>query len=155
VGQIPFAFPFKPGSDSKGNVRVWGALYPFGHGLSYTTFTYSGLRITPLQSGALSTVEVAVKVTNTGQCAGDEVVQLYLRDEVSSVTTYTQVLRGFERIHLKPGEEKELRFTLTPQDLGLWNRHDEFVVEPGFFTVNIGSSSQDIRLTGRFEVVSQ
>ncbi|MDR0415143.1 MAG: glycoside hydrolase family 3 C-terminal domain-containing protein, partial [Prevotellaceae bacterium] len=113
VGQIPFAFPFKPGSDSKGDVRVWGALYPFGHGLSYTTFAYSDLNITPSQTGMLSTAEVSFKVTNTGLVAGDEVVQLYLNDEVSSVTTYTQVLRGFERVHLKSGETKELRFTLT------------------------------------------
>ncbi|MDR0687538.1 MAG: glycoside hydrolase family 3 C-terminal domain-containing protein [Prevotellaceae bacterium] len=153
VGQIPFAFPFKPGSDSKGEVRVWGALYPFGYGLSYTTFAYSDLRITPSQIGALATAEVSFKVTNTGQLAGDEVAQLYLSDEVSSVTSYTQVLRGFERIHLKPGEAKELRFTLSPQDLGLWNRHSEFVVEPGFFTVSVGASSKDIRLTGRLEVV--
>ncbi|MDR1417214.1 MAG: glycoside hydrolase family 3 C-terminal domain-containing protein [Prevotellaceae bacterium] len=152
VGQIPFAFPFKPGSDSKGEVRVWGALYPFGYGLSYTTFAYSNLSITPSRIGMLSTAEVSFTLTNTGQLAGDEVVQLYLNDEVSSVTTYTQVLRGFERVHLKPGETKELRFTLTPQDLGLWNRHNEFVVEPGFFTINIGESSKDIRLTGRLEV---
>ncbi|MDR1023922.1 MAG: glycoside hydrolase family 3 C-terminal domain-containing protein [Prevotellaceae bacterium] len=153
VGQIPFAFPFKPGSDSKGEVRVWGALYPFGHGLSYTTFAYSDLSITPSQVGTLSAAEVSFKVTNTGQLAGDEVVQLYLNDEVSSVTTYTQVLRGFERVRLQPGEAKELRFTLTPQDLGLWNRHNEFVVEPGFFTVSVGASSKDIRLTGRLEVL--
>jgi beta-glucosidase len=152
VGQIPFAFPFKPGSDSKGEVRVWGALYPFGYGLSYTTFAYSDLRITPSQIGALATAEVSFKVTNAGQLAGDEVAQLYLSDEVSSVTSYTQVLRGFERIHLKPGEAKELRFTLSPQDLGLWNRHSEFVVEPGFFTVSVGASSKDIRLRGRLEV---
>ncbi|MDR0415158.1 MAG: fibronectin type III-like domain-contianing protein, partial [Prevotellaceae bacterium] len=80
-------------------------------------------------------------------------VQLYLNDEVSSVTTYTQVLRGFERVHLKSGETKELRFTLTPQDLGLWNSHNEFVVEPGFFTVSVGASSKDLRLTGRLEVL--
>ncbi|MDR1342470.1 MAG: glycoside hydrolase family 3 C-terminal domain-containing protein [Prevotellaceae bacterium] len=153
VGQIPFAFPFKPGSDSKGEVRVWGALYPFGHGLSYTTFAYSDLSITPSQAGTLSAAEVSFKLTNTGHLAGDEVVQLYLNDEVSSVTTYTQVLRGFERVRLQPGETKELRFTLTPQDLGLWNRHNEFVVEPGFFTVSVGASSKDIRLTGRLEVL--
>jgi beta-glucosidase len=152
VGQIPFAFPFKPGADTQGSARVGGALYPFGHGLSYTTFAYSDLSITPPAIGAQATVEVSFKVTNTGQRPGDEVAQLYLRDELSSVTTYTQALRGFERIHLKPGEAKELRFTLTPQDLGLWNRHNEFVVEPGFFTVSVGASSKDIRLTGRFEV---
>nr|WP_242053048.1 glycoside hydrolase family 3 N-terminal domain-containing protein [Dysgonomonas sp. GY617] len=154
VGQIPFAFPFKPGSDTNGPVRVSGALYPFGYGLSYTTFEYSDLRVSPTKTGLLSNVEVSVKVTNTGKVKGDEVVQLYLNDEVSSVTTYTQVLRGFERISLKPGETQEVKFTLTPQDLGLWNKHNEFVVEPGFFEVRIGASSQDIKLKERFEIAA-
>lgn len=153
VGQIPFAFPFKPGSDTAGPVRVSGALYPFGYGLSYTTFGYSDLKVLPGQAGLLSNIEVSFSVTNTGPITGDEVVQLYLNDEVSSVTTYTQVLRGFERITLVPGETRELKFTLTPQDLGLWNRHNEFVVEPGFFEVRIGASSQDIKLKQRFEIV--
>ena len=152
VGQVPFAFPFKPGSDSKGFVRVDGALYPFGHGLSYTTFAYSDLRIDNPVIGVQDSVRLSCRVKNTGGVAGDEVVQLYLRDEVSSVTTYVKVLRGFERIHLKPGEEKEVSFVLTPQDLGLWNRDNRFVVEPGGFTVMVGSSSEDIRLKGRFEV---
>ena len=152
VGQVPFAFPFKPGSDSKGFVRVDGALYPFGHGLSYTTFAYSDLQIDNPVIGVQGSVRLSCRVKNTGGVAGDEVVQLYLRDEVSSVTTYVKVLRGFERIHLKPGEEKEVSFVLTPQDLGLWNRDNRFVVEPGGFTVMVGSSSEDIRLKGRFEV---
>ena len=155
VGQIPFAFPFKPGSDTDGPVRVSGALYPFGYGLSYTTFEYSDLKVSPIQTGLLSNVDVSVRITNTGKREGDEVVQLYLNDEVSSVTTYTQVLRGFERISLKPGETKDVKFTLTPKDLGLWNRHNEFVVEPGFFEVRIGASSQDIKLKERFEIVER
>lgn len=154
VGQIPFAFPFKPGSDTDGPVRVSGALYPFGYGLSYTSFKYSDLKVSPTNTGLLSNIDISVKITNTGKIAGDEVVQLYLNDEVSSVTTYTQVLRGFERISLKPGETKEIKFTLTPQDLGLWNRHNEFVVEPGFFEVRIGASSQDIKLKERFEIAA-
>lgn len=153
VGQIPFAFPFKPGSDTNGPVRVSGALYPFGYGLSYTTFEYSNLKVTPSKTGLLSDVEVTFNVKNTGSKAGDEVVQLYLNDEISSVTTYTQVLRGFERIHLAAGETKEVKFTLTPRDLGLINRHNEFVVEPGFFEVCIGASSSDIKLKDRFEIV--
>lgn len=155
VGQIPFAFPFKPGSDTNGPVRVSGALYPFGYGLSYTTFEYSDLKVSPKQTGLLSDVDVSFKVTNTGKIAGDEVVQLYINDEVSTVTTYTQVLRGFDRVHLKPGETKEVKYTLTSQDLGLWNRHNEFVVEPGFFEVRIGASSQDIKLKERFEIVNK
>jgi len=152
VGQIPFAFPFKPGSDSKGFVRVSGALYPFGYGLSYTTFAYSGLEIKNPAIGVQGTVDLSCKVKNTGKVAGDEVVQLYLHDEVSSVTTYVKVLRGFERVHLEPGEEKVVNFVLIPQELALWNKDNHFVVEPGLFDIMIGSSSEDIRLEGKFEV---
>ena len=101
VGQIPFAFPFKPGSDESSSTSVYGALYPFGHGLSYTTFTYSDLHISPSHQGVQGDIHVSCKIKNTGKIKGDEVVQLYLRDEISSVTTYTKVLRGFERISLK------------------------------------------------------
>jgi len=152
VGQIPFAFPFKPGSDSKGFVRVSGELYPFGHGLSYTDFAYSDLRITPEKGGVGSHYTVSCKVKNTGKREGDEVVQLYLHDEYSSVTTYVKVLRGFERITLAPGEEKVVEFVLTPQHLGLWNKEEHFVVEPGSFSVFVGASSKDIRLEGKLEV---
>lgn len=152
VGQIPYAFPFKPGAESEGRVRASGVLYPFGYGLSYTTFGYSDLKIETPKIGLQGTALVSCKVKNTGGVAGDEIVQLYIRDEVSSVTTYVKSLRGFERIHLKPGEEKEVKFTLTPQDLGLWNKHNEFVVEPGQFSVMIGRSSANIELEGTFEV---
>ena len=152
VGQIPMAFPFKPGSDTDGRVRVAHPLYPFGYGLSYTTFQYSDLQISQPVIGPQGSLDIRCKVTNSGGRAGDEVAQLYLRDDVSSVTTYVKVLRGFERIHLAPGETKEVTFHLTPQDLGLWNRDNHFVVEPGTFTVMVGSSSEDIRLKGSFEV---
>lgn len=153
VGQVPFAFPFKPGSDVPASASVYGALYPFGHGLSYTTFGYDNLKITPERQGVQGQVTVSCTVRNTGSRAGDEVVQLYLHDEYSSVTTYTKVLRGFERITLQPGESKEVSFLLTPQDLGLWDIHNEFTVEPGRFAVMIGASSEDIRLEGSFEIV--
>lgn len=110
VGQIPFAFPFKPGSDESSSTSVYGALYPFGHGLSYTTFTYSDLHISPSHQGVQGDIHVSCKIKNTGKIKGDEVVQLYLRDEISSVTTYTKVLRGFERISLKAGEEQTVHF---------------------------------------------
>ncbi len=152
VGQIPMAFPFKPGSDTDGRVRVAHPLYPFGYGLSYTTFQYSDLQISQPVIGPQGSLDIQCKVTNSGGRAGDEVAQLYLRDDVSSVTTYVKVLRGFERIHLAPGETKEVTFHLTPQDIGLWNRDNHFVVEPGTFTVMVGSSSEDIRLKGSFEV---
>ena len=152
VGQIPFAFPFKPGSDESSSTSVYGALYPFGHGLSYTTFTYSDLHISPSYQGVQGDIHVSCKIKNTGKIKGDEVVQLYLRDEISSVTTYTKVLRGFERISLEAGEEQTVHFRLRPQDLGLWDKNMNFRVEPGSFKVMLGASSTDIRLHGQFEI---
>ena len=152
VGQIPFAFPFKPGSDESSSTSVYGALYPFGHGLSYTTFTYSDLHISPSYQGVQGDIHVSCKIKNTGKIKGDEVVQLYLRDEISSVTTYTKVLRGFERISLKAGEEQTVHFRLRPQDLGLWDKNMNFRVELGSFKVMLGASSTDIRLHGQFEI---
>ena len=153
VGQIPLAFPFKPGADSDGFVRVAHPLYPFGYGLSYTDFSYSDLKISQATPGKEGNLTVSCRVTNTGDREGAEVVQLYLRDVLSSVTTYVKVLRGFERVNLQPGETKEVTFTLTPQELGLWNKDGHFVVEPGEFKVMVGSSSEDIRLEGVFEVI--
>lgn len=153
VGQIPFAFPFKPGSDAASEYAVYGSLYPFGYGLSYTTFEYSDLQITPKEQQASKNITVSVKVKNTGTRKGDEIVQLYVKDEYSSVTTYTKVLRGFERVTLNVGEEKELTFILTPQDLGLWDINNEFTVEPGTFEIQVGASSQDIKLKGRCEIL--
>ena len=154
VGQIPYAFPFKPGADSKGKVRVDGALYPFGFGLSYTTFEYSDLTIDKTHLTVKDSITIKCKIKNTGNLVGDEVVQCYLRDNFSTVTTYDKILRGFERIKLEPGELKVVSFRLAPQDLALWDKHNEFTVEPGTFSVMIGASSEDIRLTGSFEVVS-
>jgi beta-glucosidase len=131
---------------------VSGALYYFGHGLSYTTFAYSNLKISPLKQDARGNITVSFEVKNTGSRGGDEVVQLYTRDLVSSVTTYEKNLRGFERVHLAPGETKTVAFTLRPEDLALWDREMHFVVEPGMFRVMIGSSSEDIRLAGEFEI---
>jgi beta-glucosidase len=154
AGQIPFNFPTKPNAQWEGEkTRVNGALYYFGHGLSYTTFAYGNLKITPARQTPRGNVAVSLDVKNTGAREGDEVVQLYTRDVVSSVTTYEKNLRGFERVHLKPGETKAVSFTLTPDDLALWDRAMHFVVEPGAFKVMVGSSSEDIRLTGEFAVV--
>ena len=161
VGQIPFNFPTKPKAQWEGEkTRVNGALYYFGHGLSYTTFAYSNLEIRPLAWDAKPNffsphyISVRFEVQNTGAVEGDEIVQLYTRDVVSSVTTYEKNLRGFERVHLKPGEIKKVIFALTPDDLALWDRNMHFVVEPGKFKVMIGSGSEDIRLNGEFEIVA-
>jgi beta-glucosidase len=151
VGQIPFNFPTKPNAQWEGEkTRVNGALYYFGHGLSYTTFEYSNLRIDPARQQQGKPVTITFDVRNSGSREGDEVVQLYTRDLVSSVTTYEKNLRGFERIHLLPGQTKSLSFTLNDHDLALWDRNMRFVVEPGAFRVMIGSSSEDIRLKGEF-----
>lgn len=155
VGQIPYAFPFKPGSQASANTYVSGALYPFGYGLSYTSFEYSDLKISPEKQGLAGQITVSCKVKNTGSRKGDEVVQLYIHDDYSSVITYTKVLRGFERLTLEPGEEKEVTFQLGPHELGLWDIHNEFTVEAGSFKVMVGSSSEDIRLKGTFEIVNE
>jgi beta-glucosidase len=154
AGQIPFNFPTKPNAQWEGEkTRVNGALYYFGVGLSYTTFAYSNLRISPAQQTTHGNITVSFDVKNTGAMEGDEVVQLYTRDLVSSVTTYEKNLRGFERVHLKPGESRTVTLALTPDDLALWDRAMHFVVEPGAFRVMIGASSEDIRLTGEFSII--
>lgn len=154
VGQIPFNFPTKPNAQWEGEkTRVDGALYYFGYGLSYTTFAYSDLNIEPNKPKTMENITVSFDVQNTGPREGDEVMQLYTRDAVSSITTYEKNLRGFERVSLKPGEKKKITFTLTPADLSLWDRNMHFVEEAGVFRVMIGSSSEDIRLKGEFESV--
>lgn len=152
VGQIQMNFPAKPGSQARDPGQVEGPLFCFGHGLSYTTFTYSNMVITPTEQGPGGKVEVTCDVINSGTRAGDEVVQLYLRDDYSSVTTYEKVLRGFERVHLQPGGRKTVRFTLLPDHLELLDRHEQWAVEPGTFTVFVGASSEDIRLEETFTI---
>lgn len=162
VGQIELNFPYKPGSQAGqpgdgpngfGKTNIYGALYPFGYGLSYTTFEYSNLVFDKDKILRDSNVVLHVTIKNTGTRKGDEVVQLYVKDEVTSVTVYEKQLRGFERISLAPNESKTVTFTLKPSDISLLNLKMERVVEPGFFEVQIGSSSEDIRLKKRFEVI--
>jgi beta-glucosidase len=161
VGQIELNFPFKPASQASqptsgpngyGKTSVNGALYPFGYGLSYTTFEYKNLVVTPDKANNQADINVSVDVTNTGKLKGDEVVQLYLKDKVSSVTTYEFDLRGFDRVKLAPGETKTVKFTLHPDDLALIDKNMNWTVEPGAFEVMIGSSSEDIRLKREFVI---
>ncbi len=152
VGQIPLDFPTHPGAQARDGGQVYGPLYPFGFGLSYTTFGFANLSITPPRQGPQGRIAVACDVTNTGSRAGDEVVQLYLRDDYSSVTTFEKELHGFARVHLAPKETRTVHFTLGPQDLQLYARHDHWTVEPGRYTVMIGASSTDIRLQGNFTI---
>ena len=161
VGQIPFNFPCKPSSQIDGGKnpgpdgnmsRINGALYPFGYGLSYTTFEYSDLDISPKTITPNESATIRLKVTNTGKRAGDEVVQLYIRDVLSSITTYEKNLAGFERVHLEPGETKELSFTIDRKHLELLDADMKWVVEPGDFVLMAGASSEDIRLNGTLTV---
>jgi len=154
VGQIPMCFPSKPSAQADARTTVNGVLYPFGFGLSFTSFEYSNLKITPEKQMAAGTVDVIVDVKNTGQMAGDEIVQLYICDEVSSVVRFDKELRGFERINLAPGETKSVHFTLSPEELQMLDRNMKWVVEPGWFKVMVGSSSTDIRQQGRFEILT-
>ncbi|MGH7237241.1 MAG: fibronectin type III-like domain-contianing protein, partial [Candidatus Saccharimonadales bacterium] len=160
VGQIEFNFPFKPGSQDPqrskngwGKTRVNGALYPFGYGLSYTTFDYSNLQVSPEKEHQQGDVKVSVDVTNTGQRQGDDVVELYIKQEYSDVTVYEYDLRGFERVPLAPGEKKTVHFTIHPGDLAILDKNMNWTVEPGKFEAMIGQSSEDIKLKKEFEVV--
>jgi beta-glucosidase len=150
VGQLPYNFPAKPGSQAQDLGMVEGPLFAFGHGLSYTTFGYADLKLSPERAGTDATITATCTVKNTGDRAGEEVVQLYVRDDYSSVTTYDKALRGFARVALAPGETKTVSFMLTPEHLQLYDRSSRWTVEPGRFTVFVGASSADIRLTGNF-----
>lgn len=153
VGQLPLNFPSKPGaqSDEGEGARIKGLLYPFGFGLSYTSFGYNNLKINTGKTTG-DPIAVTVDVTNTGKLAGEEVVQVYIRDVLSSVTTYEKLLKGFERVHLQAGETKTLSFAIPRDELKLYNRNMKFVLEPGEFRVMVGSSSNDIRQAGSFYI---
>lgn len=159
VGQIQMNFPSKPAANDEptgtNRVNVAGLLWPFGFGLSYTTFKYSNLEIEPQQRTANGDVTVSFALTNTGSRAGDEIPQLYVNQEVSSVTTWEKRLCGFDRIHLEPGEGKTITMAIAPECLAIWNQEMQRVVEPGKFKVMVGASSADIRLTGEFEILSK
>lgn len=157
-GQLPVYYNHKPSKErlmSSGYVDMSAyPLYEFGHGLSYTSFAYSNLTINPETTGVAGNIEVGVDVKNTGKREGGEVVQLYLNDVISSVETPYIELRGYEKIHLNPGETKTVKFLLTPEDLSFINADMKRVVEPGSFEVFIGGSSRDIKLKGSFELLN-
>jgi beta-glucosidase len=147
VGDLPMFYNQHP-SAKTGKRYVEGRptpLFPFGHGLSYTTFEISAPRLAKSTIAVGETAIVEVDVTNTGSRTGDEVVQLYVRDDVSSVPRPLLELRGFERVTLKPGEKRSVQFRLDPDSLAFWNIDMAYVVEPGTFTIHAGSSSDKLK----------
>jgi len=151
LGQVPLNYnhlPFKPkdayigiGNDPQ---------FPFGHGLSYTTFEYSQLNLSSEQINRSENIRISADIKNTGKVAGDEIVQLYIKDKIASVVRPVKELKGFDKISLEPGETKTVTFELTPELLAMYVLEMNFDVEPGEFEVMIGSSSEDIRLRAVF-----
>ena len=152
-GQLPLYYDHKPTGRGDDYVDLTGQpLFPFGYGLSYTRFEYSGLSITPAQMSASDTAVVRCRVKNVGARAGDDVVQLYVHDVLASVARPVLQLEGFQRVHLAPGEAREVTFTLSRDELQMLDRDLHWVVEPGTFRVLVGASSKDIRLRGALVV---
>jgi len=162
VGQVPLYYNHlntgrPPDPNSKWNSKYidvdWKPLFSFGHGLSYTQFVLTNLQLSARSIPVDGKLTVSVAVQNTGSRAGDEVVQLYIRDVAASSTRPVKELKGFERITLRPGEKRQVTFTLTSAQLGFHNREMRFVVEPGTFNISVGNSSADPNaLVGSFEV---
>ena len=157
VGQVPIAYNrYNTGRPDGLDIVFWStytdevndAQFPFGHGLSYTTFEYSDLNI---EVTGANQVQVKVKVTNSGDMAGEEVTQLYIRDLVASVVRPVKELKGFEKFHLAAGDSKTVEFTLTENELGFFDQQGNFLVEPGKFQLMVGTSSVE-GLTGEFEL---
>jgi beta-glucosidase len=152
VGHLPAYYSRKPTSFRSYLFSSRGPLFPFGHGLSYTTFVVNGLSITPDTIATRGSATISVTVTNTGSRAGDEVVQLYIRDRVSSVTRPVKQLRGFRRVTLAAGEKKTVTFRIGPDALAFTNEDMHRVVEPGAFDIMVGTSSETT-LSGELTVV--
>lgn len=152
-GQLPLYYNHKPTGRGDDYVDLTGQpLFPFGFGLSYTTFEYSALHIDPMEIGTRDSAVVRLIVRNSGARAGDEVVQLYLRDVLATVARPVMELAGFQRVHLAPGESREISFTIAPAHLRLTNGEMQRVVEPGSFRIMVGASSKDVRLRGHLVV---
>ena len=154
VGQLPIYYNRKPTARRGYLFTSKEPLFPFGYGLSYTTFDYSNLKIDPAQIGLADHAKVSVAVTNTGQRRGDEIVQLYIRDLVSSVTRPVMELKDFQRISLAPGESKIVEFVITPDKLSFLDLNMNRIVEPGWFDIMVGTSSVKYQ-TAKLEVLGK
>jgi len=160
VGQVPIYYNHMntgrpPAAENRYTSKYydvpWTPLFPFGYGLSYTTFKISNLQLSAPRISAIGKLTVSAEVENTGRRAGDEVVQLYIRDTVASMTRPVKELKGFQRVTLQPGGKRRVEFVLGPEQLGFWNREMRYVVEPGEFRVMVGANSVDV-IEARFEV---
>lgn len=154
VGQIPVHYNRCPFSATKYVEMDWLPLYPFGYGLSYTKFEYSNIRLSKSEIKVNDTIDVMFDITNTGNCAGEEVAQLYIHDEYSCVLRPYKELAGFKRIHLDKGETKTVTLTLGNEQLRVLNKNFEWIVEEGKFEVMVGNNSANILLTSEFNIIS-
>ena len=153
--QLPLVYNHKPTGRGDDYNNLSGLpLFPFGYGLSYTQFAYSDLRFDKKQIHTNESVNVHATITNTGNKPGEEVVQLYIRDLLSSVARPVLELKGFQSIHLNIGESKEVSFTIKPELLQMLNEKMQTVVEPGDFQIMIGASSRELWLKGLLRVVN-
>ncbi|MDE5700518.1 MAG: glycoside hydrolase family 3 C-terminal domain-containing protein, partial [Lachnospiraceae bacterium] len=158
VGQVPCNYNRLPGGGVRYVEMDWNPLYPFGYGLTYTTFTYSDLEVVGDGLSAQSveqgeTVQIVFTVTNSGDCFGEETAQVYLRDMVSSTVKPMRELAGFEKIPLRPGESRRVTITVGNRQMRTLNRDYEWHVEPGSFRVMVGDNAANMLLTGQFEIV--
>jgi beta-glucosidase len=154
VGQCPLFYNTKPTGRGYDYVDMSGRpLFPFGHGLSYTTFEFSNLKLSSETVKPDQSVSVSLDVRNSGLVKGDEVAQLYIHDVIGSVSRPLKELKGFKRVTLEPGEKKTVELLLTPEHLSMYNREMKWVVEPGTFEILVGCSSSDIKLKANLEVV--
>ena len=154
VGQLPDYYNHKPSRNRSYIFILRDPLFAFGYGLSYTTFTLENLRVEPLTIPTGGQAKVSIDVTNTGEREGDEVPQLYIHQRVSSVTRPVLALKGFQRVHLRPGEKTTVTFMLTPADLSIYDDLMQRVVEPGAFDVMVGTSSANTQ-AATLQVVSK
>jgi beta-glucosidase len=146
AGHIPAYYNHKPSARRGYLFDDVSPLYPFGFGLSYTTFALTNLRLKNQNISRNGSTKVLVDVTNTGKREGSEVVQMYIRDLVSSVTRPVKELKGFQKVFLKPGEKKPVELEITPDSLAFYNVDMQYVVEPGEFEIMVGTSSRDCDL---------
>jgi beta-glucosidase len=155
AGHIPCYYNYKPSARRGYLFDDVSALYPFGFGLSYTTFQFNNLKLEKPDIYLHESLKVSIDVTNTGKFAGEEVVQLYIRDRVSSVTRPVKELKGFKKVMLNPGETSTIELTITPEHLSFTNINMEYVVEPGEFEIMVGSSSRDADLLKTVLIVNE